>query len=353
MHEKHSTVTVHRNGEYWQARWVQDGKRKAKGLGSRAKVSEAEAWAAALKLQSEMRREVADRADAAVPSWGELCVRWTILNEDLKATSMELYQRTWRRMAGVIGRDHPVDAIGEHEIREFEAAIAHLQLITRRRELRHLKTIFRFAQERGWILALPTAGRATSVPPIERTQAYVTLGDFARMVEGATSDEHRLVLALCRLAGLRLGEALRLRWADIDWSAKMLTVHAEAGRRTTKQRRREVPIEDWLLELLKAAYDRAESLPERISGGMTKDEATGRTRLLLERLKLSYPKPHHSLRGSLVTDWHGRDYPTMDVCAWLGHSPQVAAKHYHDAKQAMWRVNGTAPPKKTSGPLRP
>lgn len=114
-----------------------------------------------------------------------------------------------------------------------------------------------------------------------------------------------------------------------------------------------VPIEDWLLELPQAAYDAAESLPETISGGMTLHEAAWHTKGMLKALGMSYLKPHHSLRGSLVTDWHGRDYPTLDVCAWLGHSPQVAAENFRDVTQAMWRVTGDATEKKPSGPLRP
>jgi len=42
-----------------------------------------------------------------------------------------------------------------------------------------------------------------------------------------------------------------------------------------------------------------------------------------------WSQPWHSLRKSFESDLFAAGYPILDVCSWLGHSPAVAARHYH------------------------
>lgn len=54
-------------------------------------------------------------------------------------------------------------------------------------------------------------------------------------------------------------------------------------------------------------------------------------------------KPMHTLRKSLESDWLAK-YPIADVAAWLGNSPTVAMKHYHQTVgETMRSVTGKNP----------
>jgi len=50
----------------------------------------------------------------------------------------------------------------------------------------------------------------------------------------------------------------------------------------------------------------------------------------------AWAKPYHTLRKNCETDWLAA-YPVMDVCRWLGHSPTVAMKHYHQTTASTMR----------------
>lgn len=344
-------VHVHRNGQYWQARWTdQDGRRMCRGLGNRATVTQADAWAAALRLQDELRAEADQAERRRVPSLREAVDRWALENDDLAETSADLYHRTFRRLADIVGWDRMIDQVGGEDIDRFEASVKRLALITRRREMRHLGVLFRWAAERGWVSDLPTAGRKTAIPPVVRETVYVSLDDLERMLEAATDPHHRLLLAILRLAGLRLQEALHLEWRDVDWSKMTLTVRVRRGKRTTKERQRTLPIEPWLAEILR---EHAGVPMAKVCGGMTKHRASALTADVMDACGLTYPDRHHALRRSLETDWLDRGLNPMSVCTWLGHHPTVAMKHYNDDRLAMSVVSGHDARPAVTGPLRP
>ena len=70
-------------------------------------------------------------------------------------------------------------------------------------------------------------------------------GKYLKMFFG-----EKTLIALCRLAGLRRGEALALPWSAIDWEKRWLTVFA-----TKTGAKRIVPIEPKLHGILKDAAE--------------------------------------------------------------------------------------------------
>ena len=82
--------------------------------------------------------------------------------------------------------------------------------------MRHLGVLFRWAMERWWVKDIPTAGRKIAIRHVVRETEYVSVDDLERMLGAAVDPRHRLLLAILRLAGLRLQEALHLEWRDID-----------------------------------------------------------------------------------------------------------------------------------------
>ena len=138
-----------------------------------------------------------------------------------------------------------------------------------------------------------------------------------------------MLLALCRLAGLRQGEALRLRWPHVDLQARRLLVENPGRYRTSKKRRREVPIDPELYVLLRQAGWQAYAEGDgHVVQGVYADNMWRDFRVIARRAGLDpWARWRHTLRKNCETDWAGR-FPIHVVAEWLGNSPEVAMRHY-------------------------
>lgn len=139
-----------------------------------------------------------------------------------------------------------------------------------------------------------------------------------------------MLIALCRLAGLRRGEALGLTWSSIDWQKHRLTVIAEKT-----GRRRVIPIEPKLFELLLDAFDQAKESEEWIcpisKHCLWRNFQTIRRRAGLEKWKDALKV----MRRNRETDWAQR-YPQYAVSSWIGHGIQVPARHYLQVPEELY-----------------
>lgn len=69
---------------------------------------------------------------------------------------------------------------------------------------------------------------------------------------------------------------------------------------------------------------------------------TGLERILKAAGIPPWPRIFHNLRASCQTDLEAK-FPTHVVCAWLGNSPQTAAKHYLQVRQADFDKAASTP----------
>ena len=103
---------------------------------------------------------------------------------------------------------------------------AHIALIA-------LNQICRFAVRRGWLAANPVAKLEASEKPSWRPEAVSTLEgeQLTRLLDHAGTG--RPLLEFLAYTGLRIGEALGLTWADIDFDASVIRVHRQLSRART------------------------------------------------------------------------------------------------------------------------
>ncbi len=148
------------------------------------------------------------------------------------------------------------------------------------------------------------------------------LKELDKLLDACPNVGWKMLLALCRLAGLRRGEALRLLWSDINWEKHHFFVIAE---RTG--RHRVVPIGPKLYQLLLGAFDEAEEGHGRIchvsQNGLWRNFQLYRKRAGLDKWKDAFKV----MRRNCETDWAQR-YPQYAVSVWIGHDIQVSARHY-------------------------
>jgi len=160
---------------------------------------------------------------------------------------------------------------------------------------------------------------------------FVSREEAAAVLDACPDAERRLIFALCRYGGLRCpSEILRLRWGDVDWERKRFTVHASKTEHHADGGIRQVPIFPELHPYLRDSFEQAEPRTEHVVTRCREATVNLRTQLnrIIKRAGLTpWPKLFQNLRSTRETEL-AEDYPMQVVCAWIGNSQPVAAKHY-------------------------
>jgi len=162
--------------------------------------------------------------------------------------------------------------------------------------------------------------------------AFIERKPALLVMENLPNSEWRLLFALSRWGGLRVGsEARRLRWSDIDWARKRFTVHATKTERYSGHETRTVPIFPELAELLSERHEDAEDGDELVLPMLVGRTDQSLRKTLLRAIKLAGEKPWprlwHNMRSTRQTELEDH-FPTHVTCSWLGNSQATARKHY-------------------------
>jgi len=185
---------------------------------------------------------------------------------------------------------------------------------------------------------------AVQRPGIERRDAkYLSVIDAAKLLNAAEGMRYHVALVLIATTGLRRGEALALRWENLDLAAGTLRVAATIGRvgkslvtstPKTERSRRSVPLPPSVVEMLR--HHRSQQAEERLRAANVWEEnglvfctETGRAvepRNLLREIEVAASRAGiqgvgvHSLRHAAATAWLENGTHIRAVADLLGHS---------------------------------
>ena len=350
-------VTLAENGKYWRAIFYdENGLRKFRSLGPKKTMSKLDAKRACANLAEQFARDASRRNAPKSGTLGPWLDHYLTLRTDIGDASLVWQNRAVAKLIEFFGPTTKMDDITRADAAAFQASLATAKRVRLKRDgTKSEKPISDFTAHTYLVLAREIFGYALRLdatptnpfdrlkirtPKLDKEWAYITHEQTQAMIDAADSHAWKCLIALCRWAGLRRGEARRLTWRDIKWDAKTLRVLAEGERRTTKQGLREVPIQPRLMAVLQAAYDAAEDGATRVCH-VSNNNVERTVRVLATRAGFELDdKPLHTLRKNLETDWLA-DHPVLDVTAWLGNSPNVAAKHYNRTKpETIAKVTG-------------
>lgn len=313
-------VRLASNGDYWQAWWWDDrGVRHRRGVGAKDRINRVSALLLVDEIRSELAAGAERRRNPTVASW---CEEFLEFNTATWAdATLELYTTTVRLLESIGGpltitRDDAARwATSLHDdSRQASTVAAHV---------RRARAIFQAAADRDLIPFNPFDRVTVRVSHRIRPVIEIDEGDVERLIDAAPTPDFGILIALCAIAGLRRGEALRLNWPDVDFPRDRIIVRPKDSRRTTKSDYREVRLEPALAARLGSHPVTAERVVA-CSGSSLR-----RTMIAtIERAELvPWPQPFHSLRRWRATTWRDR-YPEHVVDSWLGHSLAVARQHY-------------------------
>jgi len=284
---------------------------------------------------------------------------------DLGEATIRDHDMTLRYLVHHFGEDRLIDRISPVDAEGFLDALEAGRLVGARQEsargrglseqtirghIRNAKAIFNWAHAFRLVTANPFAEYCGTPLPSEPNH-YVSIGAFEALAAKASSPGWCALFALCRLAGLRRGEALTLpwsgtmpdregvqRWVGVDWKRHRLCIVAVKTRI-----HREVPIVPRLFDILSEIRPPAPDDHATICG-LSGNNLTRIGEKTAEAAELDpWPKFYQAMRSSCENDWKQRGLAEPTYSAWLGHSPTVSRKHYvSPTDDEFATVNGTA-----------
>ncbi len=220
-------------------------------------------------------------------------------------------------------------------------------------ELNLLKTAFKWLCSEGHVDREPLKLRLRKAE-CERAYCYTREEVNAMLALCAEAESlnwlHAVITALA-CTGLRIAELASLKWSDIRFSDRTLTIADESGfsdqqvsdRRSTKSSRsRHIPLRNELLVLLQSLPQIDAYVFRGPRGGRLKPDTVRNilVRDVIEKLTPRFPKKFvgqrsfedgrlHSLRHYFCSVCANTGIPERIVMEWLGHADSEMVRHYY------------------------
>lgn len=319
-HEENGVITyeVYVNGRDGRGARVQRRKRHIETL-KKAKDQE-----------FEFKRELAQLREQAVPyrwhEWFDQCMKEMKVTK--KPSTVYNYQTQIKKWVHPHWEKLEIRSITRSDVHEllFEKCSAIVSPNNRKTIYNMLKRLFQMALEEGAVDRNPCLGIQVKVPEVD--QKVLASKEVDIFLREAKITNHRFypIWAMALMTGMRSGELFALKWTDIDFDARTISVvrqwTSKNGIGPTKtQKTRIVPISDDLLKFLKElklkhGSERESVLPHYIE--WQNGEQARITREFCESIGITVVK-FHDLRATFITNLLSRGEALARVMSIVGH----------------------------------
>ena len=204
-------------------------------------------------------------------------------------------------------------------------------IATVNRELTLLKRMFNVATREGWIMRNPfTLGDPlVSLADERHRERIITEAEEVRLLAACCHPQrlHLRPIIICALyTGMRQGEILKLRWADVDFTSKAITVQSM---NTKTLRARQIEMPPILERELRSLYDGSKPEQHVLVFGITDNVKRSFT---AARNTAGLPDVRfHDLRHTAATRLVRGELPLAEVGRILGHTQPKTTYRYVNA----------------------
>ena len=252
---------------------------------------------------------------------------------DVKPGTETNLRQARKKLVEYFGEAKPIGAVTPGDADQYrQNLLSRLGENTARRHCGRAKQFFRAAVRKRLIAENPFGDMKGCAVRANPSRFYFLTREDAQAVLDACPDaQWRMIFALSRYGGLRCpSEHFALRWVDVDWERNRITVRSPKTERHEGGESRQIPMFPELRPYLEEVFEQAEPGTEFVITRYRHSNANLRTQLerIISRAGLTpWPKLFQNLRSTRETEL-AQEYPIHVVCAWLGNSQRVAAKHY-------------------------
>lgn len=290
-------------------------------------------------VEFEFKRELAKLKEERIPfrfgEWFDECMKRMRL--EFMPSTIAGYETQVRKWVHPHWEDLELKAIAKSDVYDlvFHKCEAISTPITRLNLLKRLKRLFQMAIEEGVLERNPCTGIKIRVP--EAVQQVLTTTEVEIFLREAERCNHRFypVWATALMTGMRSGELYALKWTDIDFDGRTISVsrawNSKCGFTPTKTRRtRVVPISDDLLTFLRERKMKhgaeSEFVLPRLQEWADGEQARV-TREFCIGLGITSVK-FHDLRATFITNLLARGESLARVMSIVGHSELKTTNGY-------------------------
>ena len=288
----------------------------------------------------------------------------------VKPATKEIWRQGEMSLLAFFGSDRPLHSVAPGDADEFleylKGSTSRLNKplapMTIQKRLRFAKMIFRAAYRKKLIAENPFEDVSFSATMLQKG-FFVTPEITARILAACPDHTWRLIVVLCRYAGLRCpSEVLSLKWTDILWDEGRMVVHSPKTEHHPGKESRIVPLFPELADQLRESFELAHTGTVYVVESRYRERAIStsgwrntnlRTQFqrIIKRAGLTpWPRLFHNLRSSRQTEL-AEAFPSHVVCTWLGNSEDIARKHYLQVTEAHFTA-AVGRPKPDDSPTR-
>jgi len=248
------------------------------------------------------------------------------------ATTRRMYHLAARNLLSYFAHDRRIDTITVGEIDNFRAALmVKYSSNSAKRLLSYCKQFFAHAVNAGYLAASPCKNlRGLSVLPNRETESYLSISDLTKLLATMPLELQTLTV-LIRLCGLRVGEAIALRWENVNFAENKLVVVSPKTRVHGKALRT-MPLLPEARAYLTAWFEASGTTEHVFPRLVTRKAAQVGLRQKMHRyyLRAGLEPPRRifqNWRRSAATDF-ALAFPQHVTASWLGHTTAIASVYY-------------------------
>jgi integrase len=229
--------------------------------------------------------------------------------------------------------------ITHSDIREFRAirlatktrAKKQRTIAAVNRELEKMRRLLNIAEREGWILRNPmrSGDPLISMADERKRERIVTREEEMRLLAGCENRyrKHLRPILICALdTGMRRGEIFGLKWSDVDFEERVLTIRAF---NTKTMQERQVSLTTRLMIELERIWEESPKIKDLLVFGFTDNVKKSWTSV---RTKAGLPDVRfHDLRHTAATCLVAAHLPLPEVGRVLGHTQANTTYRYVNA----------------------
>jgi integrase len=249
-------------------------------------------------------------ATLTVAVWAE---RFLPSRIDIDANTRKNYGSALRKITETFGGRDPA-SITATEVAEWIASLAETR---KPGTLGQYLIVFRLLLDHVGLDPNVARDPRVRLPKRVRDEPTPPSAEHVEAILAALGAKWRLLFVTIEQGALRLGEAVGLRWADVDAAGLRLRLPRSA---TKRDQARWVYLPAWLMEAIEQTCPLEDRVPERkVFTGIT--EASAYQAMLRACRNARVPHYHsHDLRHRRITVWHQSGVPARELAERAGHS---------------------------------
>jgi integrase len=254
---------------------------------------------------------------------------------DVKESTITNYKQTRRLLVEYFGETKTIQSVTIADAERFKRwLLDRMSPASVCKHIKRAKTFFQFAVDDRLLDSSPFAKIKAGTDVNPDRQRFIDRNMAGKILAACPDADWRVIFALSRFGGLRApSEVLGLKWTDIDWDGGRIRIDSP------KTGLRFCPMFREVREILSEAFDLAPEGAVYVIGRY-REGANIRTqfgRIIESAGLVPWPKLFNNLRASCRTELQER-FPSHVIDGWLGHSTEVAEKHYLQTTDDHWRA---------------